>query len=159
MRGLMFIVRGHLPSFSSFSQYSFGADPLKTLLEPLEEELSKTTHTYCGKNHQLFTKRLSRSLEGMSWKLSRGRWQKSSPETIAVEEIIPKMGIYRHLSQNVNPHSTAAGAARCGLVSNYCCKRIQRVALDFPYWRGFFFFGALMKRRRSFSIRSVPVRR
>lgn len=53
-------------------QYSFGADPVETLLEPLEEELSKTTHTYCGKNHPLFTKRLSRSLEGVRGKVSPG---------------------------------------------------------------------------------------
>lgn len=49
-----------------FLQYSFGADPVKTLLEPLEKELLKTTHTYCGKNYPLFTKRLARSLEGLS---------------------------------------------------------------------------------------------
>ncbi|XP_029681632.1 glucoside xylosyltransferase 1 isoform X1 [Takifugu rubripes] len=59
--------------YEAIQKYSFGADPVKTLLEPLEEELSKTTHTYCGKNHPLFTKRLSRSLEGVRGRISRGR--------------------------------------------------------------------------------------
>uniref|UniRef100_H3DMD2 Glucoside xylosyltransferase 1 n=1 Tax=Tetraodon nigroviridis TaxID=99883 RepID=H3DMD2_TETNG len=52
--------------YEAIRKYPFGADPIKTLLEPLEEELLKTTHTYCGKNHPLFTKRLAGSLEGLS---------------------------------------------------------------------------------------------
>lgn len=47
-------------------QYSFGADPLNSLLAPLEEELLKTTHTYCGKSYGLFTKRLARGLANVN---------------------------------------------------------------------------------------------
>lgn len=54
-------------------QYSFGADPVTTLLDPLEEELLKTTHTYCGKTHPLFTKRLAHSLANISTKAPHGR--------------------------------------------------------------------------------------
>ncbi len=54
-------------------QYSFGADPVTSLLDPLEEELLKTTHTYCGKSHPLFTKRLARSLANINRKAPRGR--------------------------------------------------------------------------------------
>lgn len=55
------------------SQYPFGADPLVALLDPLEEELLKTTHTYCGKSHPLFTKRLLHSLANVRTKATRGR--------------------------------------------------------------------------------------
>ena len=54
-------------------QYSFGADPVTSLLEPLEEELMKTTHTYCGKTHPLFTKKLAHSLADVNRKAPSGR--------------------------------------------------------------------------------------
>lgn len=63
--------------FFSF-QYSFGADPVTSLLEPLEEELIKTTYTYCGKTHPLFTKKLAHSLADVNRKAPSGRWQKCS---------------------------------------------------------------------------------
>lgn len=44
------------PSFPLWLlQYRFGADPVAALLDPLEKELLKTTHTNCGKSHTLFT--------------------------------------------------------------------------------------------------------
>ncbi|XP_013872425.1 glucoside xylosyltransferase 1 [Austrofundulus limnaeus] len=48
--------------YEAIKQYSFGTDPVASLLHPLGEELQKTTHTYCGKSHTLLTKRLSLSL-------------------------------------------------------------------------------------------------
>uniref|UniRef100_A0A3Q4G0L4 Glucoside xylosyltransferase 1 n=1 Tax=Neolamprologus brichardi TaxID=32507 RepID=A0A3Q4G0L4_NEOBR len=48
--------------YEAIKKYTFGTDPVTSLLEPLEEELLKTTHTYCGKSHTLFTKRLGNSV-------------------------------------------------------------------------------------------------
>uniref|UniRef100_A0A1A8E6N7 Glucoside xylosyltransferase 1 n=1 Tax=Nothobranchius kadleci TaxID=1051664 RepID=A0A1A8E6N7_NOTKA len=48
--------------YEAIKQYPYGSDPVTSLLDPLEEELLKTTHTYCGKSHTLFTKRLALSL-------------------------------------------------------------------------------------------------
>ncbi|KAF6732572.1 Glucoside xylosyltransferase 1 [Oryzias melastigma] len=48
--------------YQSIKKYVFGTDPVTSLLDALVEELSKTTHTYCGKSHTLLTKRLERSL-------------------------------------------------------------------------------------------------
>lgn len=48
--------------YEAIKKYTFGTDPVTSLLEPLEEELLKTTHTYCGKSHTLFTKRLRNSV-------------------------------------------------------------------------------------------------
>uniref|UniRef100_A0A4W6D6U6 Glucoside xylosyltransferase 1 n=1 Tax=Lates calcarifer TaxID=8187 RepID=A0A4W6D6U6_LATCA len=59
--------------YEAIRQYSFGADPVTALLDPLEEELLKTTHTYCGKSHTLFTKRLAHSLVNINRKAPRGR--------------------------------------------------------------------------------------
>lgn len=53
-------------------QYSFGADPVPSLLGPLEEALLKTTNTYCGKSHELLTRRLARSLENVQRGEARG---------------------------------------------------------------------------------------
>uniref|UniRef100_A0A3Q4AFY2 Glucoside xylosyltransferase 1 n=1 Tax=Mola mola TaxID=94237 RepID=A0A3Q4AFY2_MOLML len=59
--------------YEAIRKYSFGADPVTTLLDPLEEELLTTTHTYCGKTHSLFTKRLARSLADVSRMAAHGR--------------------------------------------------------------------------------------
>ncbi|KAM8907940.1 glucoside xylosyltransferase 1-like [Spinachia spinachia] len=48
--------------YEAIRKYSFGADPVPSLLGPLEEALLKTTNTYCGKSHELLTRRLARSL-------------------------------------------------------------------------------------------------
>ncbi|KAM3859083.1 glucoside xylosyltransferase 1-like [Diretmus argenteus] len=48
--------------YDAIRKHTFGSDPVSSLLAPLEEELLKTTHTYCGKSHDLFTKRLAQSL-------------------------------------------------------------------------------------------------
>lgn len=52
--------------YEAIRKYSFGTDPVTALLDPLEEELLKTTHTYCGKSHPLFTKRLVHSLANIN---------------------------------------------------------------------------------------------
>ncbi|XP_037552084.1 glucoside xylosyltransferase 1 [Nematolebias whitei] len=54
--------------YEAIRKYSFGTDPVASLLRPLEEELLKATHTYCGKSHTLFTKRLALSLANINWK-------------------------------------------------------------------------------------------
>ncbi|KAM8740088.1 glucoside xylosyltransferase 1 isoform 2-T2 [Acanthopagrus schlegelii] len=59
--------------YEAIRKYSFGADPVTSLLEPLEEELMKTTHTYCGKTHPLFTKKLAHSLADVNRKAPSGR--------------------------------------------------------------------------------------
>ncbi|XP_029969313.1 glucoside xylosyltransferase 1 [Salarias fasciatus] len=59
--------------YEAIKKYAFGADPLTSLLDPLEAQLSQTTHTYCGKSHTLLTKRLARSVTHISRKASRGR--------------------------------------------------------------------------------------
>ncbi|KAJ8382828.1 hypothetical protein SKAU_G00036060 [Synaphobranchus kaupii] len=52
--------------YDAINKYSFGADPVQTLLVPLEDQLLRTTHTYCGRVRHLFTKRLQHSISGMS---------------------------------------------------------------------------------------------
>ncbi|CAL8242223.1 unnamed protein product [Merluccius merluccius] len=52
--------------YDAIRQYSFGADPNSALLEPLEEALLETTHTYCGKSHALLTKTLAQSLDNIN---------------------------------------------------------------------------------------------
>ncbi|MED6245042.1 Glucoside xylosyltransferase 1 [Ataeniobius toweri] len=59
--------------YDAIKQYSFGSDPVTSLLDPLKEELLKTTHTYCGKSHTLFTKRLALSLANINRKTTHGR--------------------------------------------------------------------------------------
>ncbi|KAK7913627.1 hypothetical protein WMY93_013838 [Mugilogobius chulae] len=52
--------------YEAIQKYTFGTDPVSGLLDPLEEQLLKTTHTYCGKSHPLFTKRLVHSLANIN---------------------------------------------------------------------------------------------
>ncbi|XP_027899771.1 glucoside xylosyltransferase 1 isoform X1 [Xiphophorus couchianus] len=59
--------------YEAIKKYSFGSDPVLSLLDPLTEELLKTTHTYCGKSNALFTKRLALSLENINRKTPHGR--------------------------------------------------------------------------------------
>ncbi|XP_012993933.1 glucoside xylosyltransferase 1 isoform X4 [Esox lucius] len=58
--------------YDAIRQYSFGEDPVGSLLMPLEEELLKTTSTYCSKSHVLFTKRLSHSLANVNRDPNKG---------------------------------------------------------------------------------------
>ncbi|XP_005993231.1 glucoside xylosyltransferase 1 [Latimeria chalumnae] len=58
--------------YEAIRNYSFGDDPFRSLLHPLEMELQKTTHTYCGRIHQVFTKQLKKSLSTLRYKLSEG---------------------------------------------------------------------------------------
>ncbi|XP_040031428.1 glucoside xylosyltransferase 1 [Gasterosteus aculeatus] len=58
--------------YEAIRKYSFGADPVPSLLGPLEEALLKTTNTYCGKSHELLTRRLARSLENVQRGEARG---------------------------------------------------------------------------------------
>ncbi|XP_061109011.1 glucoside xylosyltransferase 1-like isoform X1 [Conger conger] len=51
--------------YDAINQYVFGADPLQTLLFPLEERLQGTTHTYCGRARHLLTKRLQLSVQSL----------------------------------------------------------------------------------------------
>ncbi|KAG7240726.1 hypothetical protein INR49_026615, partial [Caranx melampygus] len=62
--------------YEAIRKYTFGADPVTSLLDPLEEELLKTTHTYCGKSHALFTKKLAHSLANINRKAPHGRCTK-----------------------------------------------------------------------------------
>ncbi|XP_041113936.1 glucoside xylosyltransferase 1-like isoform X1 [Polyodon spathula] len=59
--------------YQAIQQYTFGDDPVHSLLYPLQQELRKTTHTYCGKVHHLFTKQLQKSLGMIQDRVSRGR--------------------------------------------------------------------------------------
>ncbi|XP_071188057.1 glucoside xylosyltransferase 1 isoform X1 [Salvelinus alpinus] len=52
--------------YDAIRQYSFREDLVSSLLVPLEEELMKTTRSYCGKSHVLFTKRLAHSLANVN---------------------------------------------------------------------------------------------
>lgn len=54
--------------YEAIKKYTFGTDPISSLLDPLKKELLKTTHTYCGKSHMLFTKTLTNSLANISRK-------------------------------------------------------------------------------------------
>ncbi|XP_051886219.1 glucoside xylosyltransferase 1 isoform X1 [Pristis pectinata] len=59
--------------YRAIKNYPFGEDPIHSLLYPLEKELQKTTNTYCGKIHQVFTQRLQKSIRTLQGKISRGR--------------------------------------------------------------------------------------
>ncbi|XP_044136289.1 glucoside xylosyltransferase 1 isoform X1 [Bufo gargarizans] len=48
--------------YEALRNFSFGDDVIHSLLLPLELELQKTEHTYCGRIHKLFTKQLTKSI-------------------------------------------------------------------------------------------------
>lgn len=53
-------------------QYSFGDDLVRSLLQPLELELQKTVHTYCGRVYEVFIKQLKKSIKDLSVRRSKG---------------------------------------------------------------------------------------
>ncbi|XP_032893562.1 glucoside xylosyltransferase 1 isoform X2 [Amblyraja radiata] len=59
--------------YKAIKNYPFGEDPIHSLLYPLEKELLKTTNTYCGRIHHVFTQRLKKSIRTLQEKVSRGR--------------------------------------------------------------------------------------
>lgn len=60
-------------SFLTSLQYSFGDDLVHSLLQPLELELRKTMHTYCGRVYKVFTKQLTKSVRDLYARRSKGR--------------------------------------------------------------------------------------
>ncbi|XP_069620857.1 glucoside xylosyltransferase 1 isoform X3 [Ranitomeya imitator] len=52
--------------YEALRNFSFGDDLIHSLLHPLELELQKTEHTYCGRIHKLFTKQLTKSIDDFS---------------------------------------------------------------------------------------------
>lgn len=55
-------------------QYSFEDDLLHALLLPLEQELQKTQHTYCGRIYKVFIKQLTKSIRDLSIRRTKERW-------------------------------------------------------------------------------------
>ncbi|XP_075711147.1 glucoside xylosyltransferase 1 isoform X2 [Rhinoderma darwinii] len=49
--------------YEALRNFSFGDDIIHSFLHPLELELQKTVHTYCGRIHKLFTKQLTKSID------------------------------------------------------------------------------------------------
>ncbi|PIO27390.1 hypothetical protein AB205_0058270 [Aquarana catesbeiana] len=57
----------------AYRKYSFGDDLIRSLLYPLELELQKTVHTYCGKIYKLFTRQLTNSIDDFYAQRSNAR--------------------------------------------------------------------------------------
>ncbi|XP_059538567.1 glucoside xylosyltransferase 1 isoform X1 [Myotis daubentonii] len=49
--------------YEALRNCSFEDDHIRSLLKPLELELQKTVHTYCGKIYKIFIKRLTKSIQ------------------------------------------------------------------------------------------------
>ncbi|XP_039196615.1 glucoside xylosyltransferase 1 isoform X2 [Crotalus tigris] len=52
--------------YDAIKNYSFEDDLLHALLLPLEQELQKTQHTYCGRIYKVFIKQLTKSIRDLS---------------------------------------------------------------------------------------------
>ncbi|XP_010115924.1 PREDICTED: glucoside xylosyltransferase 1-like, partial [Chlamydotis macqueenii] len=59
--------------YEAIKNYSFGNDLVHSLLQPLELELRKTTHTYCGRVYKVFIKQLTKSIRDLHARRSKGR--------------------------------------------------------------------------------------
>ncbi|XP_030308954.1 glucoside xylosyltransferase 1 isoform X1 [Calypte anna] len=59
--------------YEAIKNYSFGDDMVRSLLQPLELELQKTMHTYCGRIYKVFIKQLAKSIRDFYARRSRGR--------------------------------------------------------------------------------------
>ncbi|XP_052524944.1 glucoside xylosyltransferase 1 isoform X1 [Tympanuchus pallidicinctus] len=58
--------------YEAIKNYSFGDDLVRSLLQPLELELQKTVHTYCGRVYEVFIKQLKKSIKDLSIRRSKG---------------------------------------------------------------------------------------
>uniref|UniRef100_A0A8V0XBZ4 Glucoside xylosyltransferase 1 n=1 Tax=Gallus gallus TaxID=9031 RepID=A0A8V0XBZ4_CHICK len=58
--------------YEAIKNYSFGDDLVRSLLQPLELELQKTVHTYCGRVYEVFIKQLKKSIKDLSVRRSKG---------------------------------------------------------------------------------------
>uniref|UniRef100_A0A8C3REE0 Glucoside xylosyltransferase 1 n=1 Tax=Cyanoderma ruficeps TaxID=181631 RepID=A0A8C3REE0_9PASS len=59
--------------YEAIKNYSFGDDLVHSLLQPLEQELQKTMHTYCGRVYKVFIKQLTKSIRDLYGRRSKGR--------------------------------------------------------------------------------------
>ncbi|XP_043405109.1 glucoside xylosyltransferase 1 isoform X8 [Chelonia mydas] len=58
--------------YEAIKKYSFGDDLVNFLLQPLELELQKTMHTYCGRIYKVFIKQLTKSIRDIYDRRSKG---------------------------------------------------------------------------------------
>uniref|UniRef100_A0A8C6VG27 Glucoside xylosyltransferase 1 n=1 Tax=Naja naja TaxID=35670 RepID=A0A8C6VG27_NAJNA len=59
--------------YYAIKNYSFEDDLPRALLLPLEEELQKTQHTYCGRIYKVFIKQLTKSIRDLSNRRTKER--------------------------------------------------------------------------------------
>ncbi|XP_053111505.1 glucoside xylosyltransferase 1 isoform X4 [Hemicordylus capensis] len=59
--------------YEAIKNYSFGDDLVHSLFLPLELELQKTQHTYCGRIYKVFIKQLTKSIRNIYDRRSKGR--------------------------------------------------------------------------------------
>uniref|UniRef100_A0A8D0H126 Glucoside xylosyltransferase 1 n=1 Tax=Sphenodon punctatus TaxID=8508 RepID=A0A8D0H126_SPHPU len=59
--------------YKAIKNYLFGDDLGHSLLQPLELELQKTMHTYCGRIYKIFIKQLTKSIRDVYDRRSKGR--------------------------------------------------------------------------------------
>ncbi|XP_072856572.2 glucoside xylosyltransferase 1 isoform X2 [Pogona vitticeps] len=59
--------------YEAIKNYSFGDDLMHALLLPLELELQKTQHTYCGRIYKVFIKQLTKTIQNIYDRRSKGR--------------------------------------------------------------------------------------
>lgn len=60
--------------YEALRNCSFEDDNIRSLLKPLELELQKTVHTYCGKIYKVFIKQLAKSLRDRFHRPPKERW-------------------------------------------------------------------------------------
>ncbi|OXB76722.1 UNVERIFIED_CONTAM: hypothetical protein H355_000270 [Colinus virginianus] len=58
--------------YEAIKNCSFGDDLVHSLLQPLELELQKTVHTYCGRVYEVFIKQLKKSIRDLLVRRSKG---------------------------------------------------------------------------------------
>ncbi|XP_076863298.1 glucoside xylosyltransferase 1 isoform X2 [Brachyhypopomus gauderio] len=59
--------------YEAIQEYPFGGDPATLLLQPVEEKLKNTMHTYCGRSSHLLTKKLQESVKNLEKDNHRAR--------------------------------------------------------------------------------------
>ncbi|XP_056429920.1 glucoside xylosyltransferase 1 isoform X2 [Hyla sarda] len=91
--------------YEALRNFSFGYDLIESLLHPLELELQKTEHTYCGRIHQLFTKQLTKSIDDFYTRQSNGSCKFSTGGVLKHGGISPKLH-RRHLVNDLHATGT-----------------------------------------------------
>ncbi|KAJ7403770.1 Glucoside xylosyltransferase 1 [Willisornis vidua] len=119
--------------YEAIKNYSFGDDLVHSLLQPLELELQKTMHTYCGRVYKVFLKQLTKSIRDLYARRSKGRELQACHPDLSASEAMDQIilsAITQHVQDNLGIRPSQQGISKgkfCLTNLSFFCDKVTHL--------------------------------